>query len=122
MSYPKLVGMVQKIAQATSIGVVQWKETEIEDVFQISFSDNSVRIGERSSRSDPAFSEFYLSIFNIDGEIVEDIGDEDGNNQEERGVLYRALKDTYETARRQAKGVDQVLDSILSELNIKMPF
>lgn len=117
MSYQKLVKLVFKVAQATSAGSLSWKETEQDDIFQVSFSSSSVRIGGRKSKIDPSASEYYLKVFNSIGEEIEDIGDEDGSDDQERADLYVALKETYETARRQSSGVDQALDEILEELN-----
>ena len=120
MSYPKLIALANKLADATMYSVVTWKETETEGVFQISFSDNSVRIGERPSRNSYGQEEYVLSILNSEGDLVEELGDEDVA-EDERARMFRALKDMYETARRQAKGVDQVLDEILQELDDQMP-
>lgn len=122
MSYQKLVNLVFKIANATSRGALSWKETEQDDIYQVSFSSSSVRIGERRSKLDPNAPEFYLKIVNSVGEEIESVGDEDGSDDEERADLYIALKETYETARRQSTGVDQALDEILSELDDDVTF
>jgi predicted metalloprotease with PDZ domain len=122
MSYPKLLSLTYKLSDATKVSIATWKETETEGLFQVSFADNSIRIGTRDSKQDQGADEYFVSIFNSQGDLVEEIGDEDGEDETQRRKLYRLLKEMYETARRQAKGVDQVLDEILRELDDRMPF
>lgn len=116
MSYPKIINLVQKLHEATRDGSVLWRETEADDVFQVSFSQYSARIAKRLSRMDRTSDEYVLSIHNDEGDLVEEIGDEDGEDARQKGMLFNALKETHETARRQSMGVDQALDSILDEL------
>ena len=122
MSYPKLVNLAFKLARATAESRVTWSGTEQDDLFQVSFSEISVRIGVRRSKRDQNSQEYWLQIFNSEGDLVEEIGDEEVPDSNEALELYTALKETYETARRQAKGVDQVLNDILKELDDGIPY
>lgn len=117
MSYPKLYTLVQRVSAVTKTGMRLWRETEADEVFQLSFTEYSIRVRKGESRSSQGMPEYFLSILNAVGDVVEEIGDEDGENPDVKAGLYQEMKEIFETARRQAMGVDQALDSILNELD-----
>lgn len=121
MSYEKIINVAARICSATQAGTISWKGTELDDVFQVSFTNFSARISLRPSRSGIG-EEYILSILNEEGDLLEQLGDEDGRDSDESRYLFTILKDTHETARRQAMGVDQALDSILRELKDDFSF
>ncbi|MCU1051146.1 hypothetical protein [Stenotrophomonas maltophilia] len=113
----KTYELASRIAEMTEKGLIQWKETELEDVFQVSFSSNSVRIWSRPSRSHPTSFEYVMSIINWSGNVVDEVGDEDPEDLDEKQDLYGILKGCHDSARRAALGVDEAIDEIMNELN-----
>jgi hypothetical protein len=112
MSYPKLIELVKKLQQVTSTTGLNWKTTEAEGVFQASLADYTVRLDMRRSRMADG-DEYFVSIFNWGGELVEELGDEDAEG------MFPVMKELYELARRQALGVDKAIDSILKDLEFR---
>src|SRR5688500_16934770 len=123
MIYPKLSELAFKLVQATASGQIKWQETETEEMFQTSFARSSVRIGARRSKVDDEANEFFIRVFNAEGEVVAELGDEDPDDQDERLELYNGLKSMFDTARHQASGVDDVLTDIIGEIDREgLPF
>lgn len=113
----KMMELSRKVARMTKEGAIIWKETERDDVFQVSFASSSLRIAKRQSRSSGVEPEFYISVINSEGSVVDEIGDEDSDSSGRASGLFVIFRDCYETARRQALGIESVLDGILGELN-----
>jgi hypothetical protein len=121
MINPKLINLVFKLRESTDSGSLRWAETEDERLYQASFARNSVRIGERRSRYDDSASEYFILVMNSDGDLVAELGDEDVTEEEvgedRRLQVYVDLKATFEAARGQASGVDDILDEISEEID-----
>jgi len=106
----KMLKIIDRLHQHSVEGKVIWRETERTDSFQVSFSGYSVRTDVRRSRKTPGAQEYFVSVLNANGDVMEEIGDED---LEDYFVL---MKELFEMARRKALGVDGALDQILDEL------
>lgn len=111
----KIMSLAYRVAEMTQEGSLPWKETELEGVFQVSFSSSSVRISTRRSRISNGV-EYVFSIINWEGNVVDEVGDEDPDEPNERRDLFEVFKQCYDGARRRALGVDDAIDEILDEL------
>lgn len=113
MSNPKLVKLVQLLADKTDRDELAWDESEKNGVFQLPFSNSTVRISARESRNHRGDTEYVIVILNAQGSEVEEVSDEtlplEGS--------FVIMKDLYEKARRKAMGVDRAIDSILDDLD-----
>jgi hypothetical protein len=112
MSYPKLYKMIERLHVNTVDGTITWKETNRGNSFEISFSEYSVIISEEKSKKTPNCELYVIEILDQYGETVEKSNDEEFDED----YIYEKMKDIYQTARRQAKGVDKALDAIINKL------
>lgn len=118
MSYNKIVNIVKKILEKTNNGSIEWEGTERGDTYQVSFSNFSVRLFPRDNPHTPD-TDYIIQIINSDGEIVEEVSDEDLKSL--LSEAFTKMKQLHELARRQVMGVEGALDAILSELDDKNP-
>jgi len=109
--------LARKVTKMTKEGSLVWKETERDDTFQVSFANSSLRLAKRQSAINSFQDEFYISVLNSEGSVVDEIGDEDVDESGVNTDLYQVLKECYEIARRQSLGIDMVIDEIMGELD-----
>lgn len=117
MSYQKIIDLVRRVADSTGSGALDWAETEDVDVYQVSFTNYSLRVGKSLSRIGHG-DEFSIEILDSMGDVVDRISDEDPEDDALRMDLYSLIKGIFESARRRAKGVDDAIDSIMLDLDI----
>lgn len=126
MSYPKLWRVVETIKKKTDNGTLKWSQTEASGVFQVAFPSYAVRISKKENSSSSFGTivlgkEFHVfSVFNDEGDLVESASTYELikiNN-----TAPTVMSELYETARRQAMGVEDALDSILDDLDDEPPF
>lgn len=126
MSYPKLWKVVETIKRKTDNGTLKWSQTETSGVFQVAFPSYAVRVSKKENSSSSIGSivlgkDYHIfSVYNDEGDLVES------------ATTYQLMKinddapstlsGLYETARRQAMGVEDALDSILDDLDDEPPF
>jgi hypothetical protein len=122
MAYGKQMEMVEKLANATEGGALKWKASVIPDQFQVSFRNNTVRIGA----DDGIGGNIQIQILNSNGDIVESFTDEDFRTDSENteGSTYwsKLMSNLYKHAQRKALGADKVIDDIISDLDDIIPF
>jgi len=114
MSVGKIVQIVNKLINATDDGKVNWEETEIEDVFQVSYPSYSIRLFKTPSETDPGDIDYVISILNENGKILESATD-----VALKDLLpdsYLKMKALHESAKGYALGIEQTLDKIISDL------
>lgn len=112
MSENKMLVLINKLAERTGKGNLEWKSTEASGVYQTSFPKYSVRLAIRKNQR-VADLDYVVQIIDNSGELVEEVDDTDFGS----GDHYEVMKELYEGARRKAKGVDDALDSILEDLD-----
>ena len=119
MAYEKQQNLVIKLAKLTQTGSVDWQQTLDDTVFRLSFKNNSILISLADSKDDTA--DVIISLLNESGQIVERFSDNDlrgeGISQPVEGGWFKFMLNMYEKARRSALGSDQVLDSIIKEID-----
>lgn len=111
MSNEKLIGLVKRLNLSTAEGTINWGVTEKSGVFQSSLAGYAVRLDARKSRSLSGEIEYFITILDPFGDVVEEMGDEETEGQ------FLVMKNLYESARRTALGVDKAIDDILRDLD-----
>lgn len=116
MSYQKIAHLVVLLSRKTKEGKLAWSATERNGVFQVSFPSHSVRIFEKLVPHDEGGQrlDMVAQIIDYNGDVVEEVSDEDL-----KGMVagpYTTMRDMFETARRQAMGVESAIDGIIDEL------
>jgi hypothetical protein len=108
----KYAKLAQRLVARQDQGRLDWKETETEGLFQVSFPDYSIRIHLQENRY--GIDYVFVSIYNDEGTELDTftsiaLQDEwpDANEQ---------LVQLYQSARRAALKVDKAIDSLLREL------
>jgi hypothetical protein len=113
-----LVGLLLK---KTRRGELEWSEGIAKDSYQVSLSNNTIRIRPISNRETEELNDYEFSLVNRDGKVVDTFSDvEIGHTMGEgptRNKFYADVSELYEIARRTALGSEQVLNEILSELD-----
>src|SRR5713226_4678238 len=113
MFNPKNVILVERLHERTLSNKLLWEKTVDAGGYQVVFGGQSIKVARREDRDSwgalLGYS-FSLEIYDEEGTQIEEIRPGD---LEESATQ---LKDLYEIARRQAVGVDKILDSLLSEL------
>jgi hypothetical protein len=118
MADNKLIKLVELLAKRSEQGKVRWDKTLDDGVFQAAFSEGfSLRISERPSADDPEGSDFVVTLYNEEGEVIERFSDLDfGSDQILGQHPYHTLAEIYTTARRTAMGAAKAIDTIIGEL------
>jgi hypothetical protein len=114
--YARHVELCERLVGATMLGEVEWTVEE-ETAFVCRRSSGTVGIRSRDRDGEPPYE---LVIFNSNGAKVETLLSE-WSAEEEPALWNRALADLYRTARRNALGVDKLLDDLLAELPATQP-
>jgi hypothetical protein len=121
MNNSKIFKIIRALHNRTISKEIEWEETGSGEDFQTSFSGVSLRVGHN-----PFDGSCNLQVYNGNGYLVEAI---DQNEIQLEGFENEAtlIGEVYNMAKRQAYGVDEVLDELLEELeNVhkedKMPF
>jgi hypothetical protein len=113
MADKKLVSLVKRLKEKTLRGTISWEKTVEEGVFQASFPDYAITIGQE--RREDVW-DYVFRIYNDKGELVEVIGEREFSSEDFGMRPYDFIDEIYVVARRTAMGVDQAIDSILSAL------
>ncbi|HWC61011.1 MAG TPA: hypothetical protein VHC44_15055 [Verrucomicrobiae bacterium] len=126
MTEEKIAEMVLKIDEKTAQTGLSWEKTTKENEFQAVLGRWVVRIREDYLPQDDA-NDYTLSITDYNGTQLESLTDSDlvGIFKRVSNTLgrnaYQTMRNIYKNAKRQAMGVDQAVDEILSELNSQNP-
>lgn len=115
MSYQKITNLVREICRKTYKGLIDWEATEKEGVYQVSFSNYSVRLFLAPSMVQSGSNDYVIQIINSDGALVEETNDEEMKDL--WSDAYHEMKQAHDMIRRKIMGVEDALDSILEELN-----
>lgn len=116
MAYDKIIKIIDLIREKTEKGMVRWSETANSDTFEASFPNYSVTI---SARPGQVGVDFYISIFNSDGRLLEEWSDVELSTAAPGSL--ESLSSLYDAARGIALGIDDALNHLLVELG-DIPF
>ncbi len=117
MDIDKIKKLVVMLHQKTLDGKVKWEKTSKVGLFLATFSGSSVRMFTKENEDSPEDLDYYLTIYNAQGDRVEVVSDILLQRADEKFGGYKLLSETYEMARRIALGVDDAIDALLSELD-----
>lgn len=111
---------VEQLASRTQSGNIKWKKTDSEDTFLFSGSKSSVIVTKWNDRDgDPMVR---VSILNSTGDEIGRLESEYLHNPWNETTRYTdgennaLLEALWESARRTALNIDEVLDSLLDDL------
>jgi len=112
MNEQKFVTLIDDLFDKTSSGKMSWETTLSKNVFQTNFPQYSIAVGQESHYSDEVgdYLVVFMEIRDSKGEVVDHVSDNVTD------PIYRTLYKLYQEARRVAKGADQAIDYLLSEL------
>lgn len=119
MSYEKLYRLVEGISAKTETGNVDWETTINEGVYQTSLSNYSIQIRSENSYNS-SDEDYILTILDAQGNVIEEVSDvslnqnKDANNRSHNNY-FMMFKNLYGSARRQALGVEKVIDTLLDQ-------
>ena len=117
MAQSKIARLVQRIHDKTSKGELDWEEAVKENCYTVAFPNYSVQI--RFSQNPLGGEDYYFSIYNEQGKMIESVNDEtlDGSESPpEEEYYFKLMRNIYDSARRLALGTDEAIDSILEDL------
>ena len=108
MANERFIQLIKELYQATLDGRIRWEETAKEGVFRVGLGDGLVRI--HSGLDDQ--SDFCVSVYllNNQGRVVDELRNWEG------GDHYGMLLELYNQARSSALDIDEVVNSMLSDL------
>lgn len=111
----KLLQTIDSLVEKSREGIMPWSETGASDVYQASFSKASVRVGIDEDYN------LFISILNDDGICIESATENELSNQ---GYTFYAdkIRELYTLSKSKALGVDDVLDSLLTDIDGYIPF
>src|SRR5205807_6830201 len=108
MSESKAAALIARLHDRTKEGKISWERTVDEGVFRATFGATSLSLvpGKTSDGWGNYDPTTLLRIFNDEGSVIEEISSETVGQR----ALADLMQELYELARRQAMGVDQILD------------
>lgn len=114
MTSEKMVQVIMKLISKTNDGMINWETTDRDDEFQLSFAEYTIRLSIGQSPSNSTAPAYYVSIYNSNGQLIENVTDEDLDGYLQDS--FKELRELYGAARRNALGVDKAIEDILKEL------
>lgn len=104
--------VVARLSQRTTQGGIPWKPTADESAFAASFGDMSLLISQRTVFIEYArTTEYELSVLDEKGYEIDSAAYTVGSQSP-----YQALSDLHRTAKRQALGIEERLQDLMSRL------
>lgn len=119
MADQKITDLVIRLYRRTQAGKVPWEKAVEDETFQATFSKSfSIQIAPRPS-IDPTEDEpdYWLTILNETGEVVEQISNRDFPGVKLSGLYpWVLMRDIHTIARRTAMGAERAIDAIMDDL------
>lgn len=104
--------VVARLSQRTTEGGIPWKPTADESTFAASFGDMSLLISQRTTAPRGVRTTTYkLSVLDEKGYEIDSASYIEGDLS-----LYSSLADLHRTAKRQALGIEERLQDLMSRL------
>lgn len=113
MSSEKMARLVDTLIVNTELGKIQWTDSSLEEnAFEFSNTESTITVSlfNQGNRNEGVI----LKIYNDEGKEVDSVSDDELNDF----ILqpYYNMKKLFDVARRQALGVENILDSLLGTL------
>lgn len=119
MAMEKQKKLVERLLDKTKQGKLEWRETVDTNRFRLSFSDSGLEIYSKG-RQGQFEDDYIISMINAEGSVVDAFSDVDLNQSEVVAPdvsWYSKMMELHSLAKRRALGSDEVLDTILNELD-----
>lgn len=116
MAEQKMHVLINTLVEKTNRGELSWDTTDLDDVFQLTFSNNTIRLSLGRSPSNLSEEAYFINIYDSNGKLIDSINDEDLGDLFSNAFIQ--LRGLYQNARRTALGVDKAIDDILDELSL----
>lgn len=118
MITPRMIQLIERLHDRTAAEGLPWQETEVDGVYQITFPTFSVSLSKRRSVHPEAEKDYWLSIYNSSGKLIDEVSDEEfpADYILDGKPPYLYMEELYEMARRTALGVEGVISQILAQL------
>jgi|JI7StandDraft_1071085.scaffolds.fasta_scaffold392318_2 hypothetical protein len=118
MISPQMIQLIERLHGRTAAEGLPWQETEVDGVYQITFPTFSVSLSKRPSQHHDADNDYWISIYNSSGKLIDEISDMEfpADFVLNGKPPYLYMEELYEMARRTAMGVEGVLSQILAHL------
>ena len=108
MAQHKLLDIANKLIELSRLAKVNWQASEEDNAYFVTYSHSSFSVW--SDEVDPRF--YRISAMNANGVVVDSLDFQgDYNNG------YTLVGELYDLAKRQSLGIDEVLDSLLQEID-----
>jgi hypothetical protein len=117
MAYEKQKKLVTMMLDKTKRGDLEWTEAFRDGLFQVAFSDISVRIHAQEGEYETV--DYSIEVLNGEGNVVDSITDDElisAKTDTETVSWYAVMQELYATARRTALGTEAVLDELIGRL------
>jgi hypothetical protein len=113
----RMIELMSKVIKSTNEGGVKWKKTANESAFVVSFSSGSLLIEE--SKNENGMPLYTFSLVNSSGNLIDSIDDEDFLHYsiDENENWFNEMRDMYTKARSTASGADEIIKSIINEID-----
>ncbi len=122
MTDDEITTFILRLHEKTLLGQVPWENTEAEDTFRALFSKYGVTVTKGTSY-DPElggeYTYYSISIVDLSGREVDSFTPFGSYMKHSQGE--RLFRETYEAARRKARGLDEALADLLVELGPGKP-
>ena len=107
MDQYKLLDIADKLLARSKLGAVDWQVSEVEKTYMVTYTHSAFLVS-----SDELSPNYYrISAINEDEVEVDSLEFQDSNDD-----AYTLVSTLYGLAKRQAMGVDKVLDTLLQEI------
>lgn len=117
MELEKLMLMIDKLAKQTAASSIKWEE-ESHNLYTTTIGRHKVFVTEhRQERADP---DYVVGFYGANGDVVDAISDVELREVSPRA--FSAMRGLYHSAQRSARGVTEIVNDILGELENLDPF
>jgi hypothetical protein len=114
MADSKYIKLITLLHDKTLNNKLTWEATTDENSFITSFSDYTVKIEGYSTEQG---SYYTLTVLDSLANVIDEVYDYNFDNSDFNQDPEAYMRELYQSARRQASGIDEALDSILRQLN-----
>lgn len=115
MELQKIVTLIERLSEKTTEGTVKWEESLFANsIYETQVGKHNIFVRERHEEemSDP---DYFLGFYNSAHEEIDSFSDRD--LRDVMSSSYKIMRELYRAAKRQALGVNKMVDDVLNELD-----
>ncbi|PSK67453.1 hypothetical protein B0E53_00572 [Micromonospora sp. MH33] len=110
----RMVSLAEKLLQRTLDSGIRWIETDRDDQYLYPASNSGVTIERHEDRFEGLY--YQLTLLNADGKAVQELSTASGDSEGERASWNTTLERLFDAARREALGIDSLIDDTLRDV------